>query len=108
MTDGDKDIRPSEAEEKDVVKLDKNSPVLQRARELMARAVIKKRMAMHAEFQPPDFRGSGAGDSAPDLWREMPLVAREHESSLEGGAEGGGSTQTGYPEFDDYGGVPAC
>ena len=108
MAEADKDIRLGEVDNNDVVKLDKDSPILQRARELMARAVIKKRMAMLAEIQELDIRGPGPEDSASDLWREMPLVARDHESSLEDGAGGGGSTQTGYPEFDDYGGVPAC
>ena len=101
MTEGNKDIRPGEVESKEVVELDKTSPVLQRARELMARAVIKERLAILGEIQALE-------DSVFDLWREMPLVARGHESSLEDGAEGDGSPGAGDSEFDDSGGVPAC
>ena len=111
MAKENEDIRPDEADKKnieDIVELDKNSPVLQRARELMARAVIRERLAILAEIQALDLRGSGLEDSASDLWGEMPLVARKHESSLEDGTGADESPGAEDSEFGDYGGVPAC
>ena len=67
----------------DVVELDKGNPVSRRFCDLIARAVIKQRLAAWAEAQALD---SGLEDPASELWSEMPRVAREHEASL--GEEG--------------------
>lgn len=70
----------------EVVELDNENPVSRRVRDLMARVVIKERLAQWAEVQALD---SGLEDPASELWREMPRVAREHEASL--GDEGSDS-----------------
>ena len=107
MVDGNKDIRLGEEDNKNVVRLDKNSPVLQRARDLMVRAVIKERLALLSDFQAQALRDSGEGNSASELWSEMPRLAREHEGALEdGNLEGNESPQAEDSEFDEYDGVP--
>ena len=82
MVDGNEDIRLGEGDNKNAVKLDKNSPVLQRARDLIVRAVIKERLALLSDFQAQALRDSGEGNSASELWSEMPRLAREHEGAL--------------------------
>ena len=107
MVDGNEDIRLGEGDNKNAVKLDKNSPVLQRARDLIVRAVIKERLALLSEAQAQALRDSGKGNSAWELWSEMPRSAREHEGALEdGNLEGNGSPQAEDSEFDEYDGVP--
>ena len=79
--EGNEEICLGEEENNNVVELDKNSPVLLRAYELMIRAVIKERLAILSHAQTLDLSDSGVDASG--LWNEMPRLAREHEGSLE-------------------------
>ena len=80
---------------------------MQRAHELMVRAVIKERLALLSDVQAQTLRDSGEGNSASELWSEMPRSAREHEGVLEdGNLEGNGSPRAEDSEFDEYDGVP--
>ena len=107
MVNEHRDIRLGEDNNKNAVQLDKHSPVLQRAHELMVRAVIKERLALLSDVQAQALRDSGEGNSASELWSEMPRSAREHEGALEdGNLEGNGSPQAEDSEFDEYDGVP--
>ena len=107
MVDGNRDIRLGEDDNNNAVKLDKNSPVFQRALDLVARAVTKERLAMLSDAQAKVLRDSGEGNSALDLWSEMPRSAREHEGALEdGNLVRGGPPQAADSEFDEYDGVP--
>ena len=95
MTERKKQIRLGAEDNKDVVGLDKIDPVLQRAQEVMARAIIKQRLAVLSDTQALVLRDSGAEDSASEdsaseVWDEMPRLAREHEGSMEDGSSGGG------------------
>ena len=109
METGNEDFRLSEEDSKQVVKLDKESPLLQRAREVMIRAVIKERLAILAEIQALDLRSSEVEQPVSGLWSEMPLVAKEHEASL-----GDGEVGTDKPlraedsELGGCGGVTVC
>ena len=105
MVDRNKDIRLGEEDNKNVVGLDKNSPVLQRVHDLMVRAVIKERLALHSDAQAQALKDSGEGNSASELWSEMPRSAREHEGALEDGNLEG-NNQAEDSEFDEYDGVP--
>ena len=108
MTDGNRDIHLGEEENNKVVGLDKNHPVLQRADQLMIRAILKERLAILAETQALASRESGEESSSSGLWGEMPRLAREHEGSLEDGdLPGDGPPQAEDSEFDEYGGVPS-
>ena len=95
MIEDNRPTHDGEWDNKDIVELDKDSPVLQRARDVMVRAVIKQRLAILAEIQASDLRGSGVEDTVSGLWGEMPRMAREHEASVEDS------------EFGDYDGVTA-
>ena len=107
--EGNKEICLGEEENNNVVELDKNSPVLQWAYELMIRAVIKERLAILAEIQALDLRSSEVEQPVSGLWSEMPLVAKEHEASL-----GDGEVGTDKPlraedsELGGCGGVTVC
>ena len=90
MTEGKNEIRLGAEDNKDVVGLDKIDPVLQRAQEVMARAIIKQRLAVLSDTQALVLRDSGAEDSASEVWDEMPWLAKEHEGSMEDGSSGGG------------------
>ena len=107
MVNGNEDIRLGEEDNKNAVRLDKNSPVLQRIRELMIRVVITERMALwpEAQAQAQALKDSGEGNSASELWSEMPRSAREHEGALEDGNLEG-NNQAEDSEFDEYDGVP--
>ena len=109
MTKRKRDIRLSEEDSGAIVKLDKNSPVLQSARNLLVRVVIKERLAMLAKIQAQALLDSEVGDTASGIWEEMPRMAREREASLvDGDAEGEGFPGAEETEFDEYGGVTAC
>ena len=97
MTEGKDVIRPSGADKNSVVGLDNGNPVLQRAQQLLARAVIKERLAAFVQAQAMDLVGAEVGDDASGLWDEMPLAAKEYEASR---------MNTG--ENVEGGGVPAC
>ena len=62
---------------------DNGNPHIQRARELMIRAVARERIAMVAQIQALEDDGVETETPAADLWREMPELAREHEASRE-------------------------
>ena len=57
---------------RNIVELDKENPVSRRVCDLIARVVIKQRLAVWAEAQALD---SGLEDPVSELWSEMPRVA---------------------------------
>ena len=89
-----------------IVEVDKQSPRFQRAQELMVRMVTAKRAAMLVKAQALDLRQSGVDDSLSDLWSEMPVVGKEHETSL--GDVPKEPLRADDPEFDDQGEVSPC
>ena len=110
MADSKRDIRLHKgADDENVVKLDKDSPASKRARGLLARGIIKERLAIQARIQAQALRDSEAGKAASGSWGEMPRVAREHEASLvDSDTDDDGPPWAGDTELDDYGGVTAC
>ena len=59
---------------------DNGNPLLERARELMVRAVARQRIAMWAQMKALEEEAESKS-TASELWREMPELAREHEAS---------------------------
>ena len=99
MSKGKSGIRPVGADKSSIVEPDDENPVLQRAQQLVARAVIKERLAAFAQAQAMDLGGAEVGDDASGLWDEMPLAAKEYEASRMDAGDG---------ENVEGGGVPAC
>ena len=60
---------------------DNGNPLLERARELMVRAVARQRIAMWAQMKALEEEEAESESTASELWREMPELAREHEAS---------------------------
>lgn len=99
MAEGENGIRPGEVDKKVIARLDNESPVLQQARRLWARAIIRERLADFARAQAMVLGDAWAEGGASGLWDEMPLAAKEYEvSRLDGD---GGETTLGD-------GVPVC
>ena len=75
----------------------------------MTRAVIKQRLAKLAEMQALDPNGSEVEQPVSELWSEMPLVAKEHEASLEDEDAGVNEPlRAEDSERGDCGGVTVC
>ena len=60
---------------------DNGNPLLERARELMVRAVARQRIAMWAQMKALEEEDAESKAIASELWREMPELAKEHEAS---------------------------
>ena len=107
MKNGNRDVRPNEEGDNNFEELDKHHLALQRALQLMARAVAKERMAMLAKTLQPEVSGLESDASARELWEEMPRSAREYEESLLDGDTRDDWSSVEDSEFDEYGGVPS-
>ena len=83
MKDREKDINFVKEDNTRFVIADNGNPRIQRARELMVRAVARERIAMWAQIQALEDDGVETETPASELWREMPELAREHEASRE-------------------------
>ena len=83
MKDREKDINFVKEDNTRFVIADNGNPRIQRARELMIRAVARERIAMWAQIQALEDDGVETETPASELWREMPELAREHEASRE-------------------------
>ena len=97
-----------EEDNKQFVIADNENPRLQRARELVIRAVAKQRIAKWAQIKALGNEGAGLEVPASEIWHEMPQLAREHEASRSYDdlrAEGG--LEADDWEFDQFGGVTA-
>ena len=108
MKNREKEINLVEEDNKQFVIADNENPRLQRARELVIRAVAKQRIAMWAQIKALENEGAGLETPASELWVEMPQLAREHEASRSDDdlrAEGG--LEADDWEFDQFGGVTA-
>lgn len=99
MAEGENGIRPDEVDKEDIAGLDNESPVMQQAQRLWARAIIRERLAAYARAQAMVLGDAWVEGGASGLWDEMPLAAKEYEvSRLDGD---GGETAPGD-------GVPVC
>ena len=83
MKDREKDINFVKEDNTRFVIADNGNPRIQRARELMIRAVARERIAMWAQIHALEDDGVETETPASELWREMPELAREHEASRE-------------------------
>ena len=83
MKDWEKDINFVKEDNTRFVIADNGNPRIQRARELMVRAVARERIAMWAQIKALEDDGVETETPASELWREMPELAREHEASRE-------------------------
>ena len=109
METSNEDFRVSEEDSKQVVKLDKNSLLFQRGREVMIRAIIQQRIGIVAEVQALDLRSSGMEQPVSGPWSEMPLVAKEHEASLaDREVEAEEALRSEDSDLGDYDGVTLC
>ena len=105
MKDREKDINLVEEDNKQFATADNENPRLQRARELMIRAVVRQRIAQWAQIKALDDEGAGLEAPAYELWDEMPQLAREHEASRS--EEDLRAVEADDWEFDEFGGVTA-
>ena len=94
-----------EEDNKQFATADNENPRLQRARELMIRAVVKQRIAQWAQIKALDDEGAGLEAPAYELWDEMPQLAREHEASRS--EEDLRAVEADDWDFDEFGGVTA-
>ena len=97
-----------EEDNKPFVIADNENPRLQRARELLIRAVARQRVAMWAQIQALENEGAGLESPASELWDEMPQLAREHEASRsDDDLRAEGALEADDWEFNEFGGVTA-
>jgi hypothetical protein len=83
MKNREKEYKIAKEDNTRFVIADNGNPLMQRARELMVRAVARERIAMWAQIQALEEDGVETETPASELWREMPELAREHEASRE-------------------------
>ena len=108
MKDRENDNNFVEEDNKQFVIADNVNPRLQRARELMIRAVARQRIAMWAQIKALEAEGVGLEVPASELWREMPELAREHEASRgDDGLRAEDVLVADDWESDEFGGVTA-
>ena len=104
MKNRENDINFVKEDNKQFVIADNGNPHIQRARELMIRAVARERIAMVAQIQALEDDGVETETPAAELWREMPELAREHEASREDDGLSAEAVLTDdYWEFDGFG-----
>ena len=108
MKDREKDINFVKEDNTRFVIADNGNPRIQRARELMVRAVARERIAMWAQIQALEEDGVETETPAAELWREMPELARAHEASREDdGLSAEDVLVADDWEFNGFGGVTA-
>ena len=108
MKDREKDINFVKEDNTRFVIADNGNPRMQRARELMVRAVARERIAMWAQIKALEEDGVETETPASELWREMPELARAHEAFREDdGLRAEDVLVDDDWEFDGFGGVTA-
>ena len=108
MKDREKDINFVKEDNTRFVIADNGNPRMQRARELMVRAVARERIAMWAQIQALEEDGVETETPASELWHEMPELARAHEAFREDdGLRAEDVLVDDDWEFDGFGGVTA-
>lgn len=102
MKDRENDINFGKEDDSQFVIADNGNPLTEPIRRLMSRAVTRERIAMWAQIKSLEDEVAESEAPASELWREMPELAREHES-----LRGDDGLSADDWEFDGFSGVTA-